>query len=57
MVVLDNKTDDEIIKSLLSEIAKSNNEINCALGDLAKAKSRLNFLVVLANELIKRNGD
>jgi hypothetical protein len=55
MEILDRKTDDELLRSLLGEIAKARNELTCALGDINKAQSRLGFLVVLANELIVRH--
>ena len=57
MDILDRKTDKELLQSIVAEIAKANNEIRCAQGDLNKAQSRLNFLVVVANKLIDRTGD
>lgn len=54
MDLLENKTDEELIKSLLAEIAKAKNELKCARGDIDKATSRINFLVVVANELMNR---
>ena len=57
MDVVEKKTDVELYQSLLSEIAKSKNEISCAKGDLAKAHSRLQFLIVVVNELLNRKGD
>ena len=54
MDLLNTKTDAELLESLLSEIAKSRNEVNCAMKDLNKANSRLGFLLVLANSLIDR---
>jgi len=57
MELLDKKSDKELLDSCLAELAKATNEIKCAQGDLAKAQSRLGFLVVLSNELIKRQGD
>ncbi len=54
MELLNTKTDAELLESLLSEIAKSRNEVNCAMKDLNKANSRLSFLLVLANSLIDR---
>lgn len=57
MDVLDRKTDAEIHRTMLAEIAKANNEIRCAKGDLEKAHNRLNFLLVLANKMIERSGD
>jgi hypothetical protein len=52
--ILDNKTDSELLRSLIGELAKSRNELNCAQADLQKATSRLGFLLVLANELTAR---
>ena len=57
MDVLDSKTDEEILKSVLAEAAKATNEVHCAQADIKKAKNRINFLIVLANELIKRQKD
>jgi hypothetical protein len=54
MDVLDRKTDTEIIRTMLAEIAKASNELRCARGDLEKAHNRLNFLLVLANKMIER---
>lgn len=57
MDVIDNKSDKELIQSLLAEIAKANNEIKCARGDLEKAQGRLKFATLLMNKLIERQGD
>lgn len=57
MDILDNKSDQELVKSLIGEAAKARNEIACALRDLEKAQSRLSFILVLANEQLKRQGD
>lgn len=57
MDLLDNKTDKELLESLLAEIAKATNELKCARGDIDKAQSRIKFLLVVAHELIKRQGD
>jgi hypothetical protein len=57
MDVIDNKSDKEILESLIAEIAKTTNEIKCARGDLEKAQSRIKFLLVLAHTLINRQGD
>ena len=56
MDVINTKTELELYKSLLAECAKAQNEINCAEGDLKKARSRLSFLVAVLNQLIKRKG-
>jgi len=57
MDVLDNKTDKQLLESLIAEIAKATNELKCARGDLDKAQSRIKFLLVLAHTLIDRQGD
>jgi hypothetical protein len=57
MDILDKKTDEELLRSMLGELAKAANEIKCAKGDLDKATSRLSFLLVLANTLIERKQD
>jgi hypothetical protein len=57
MNILDQKTIDELHKSLLAEVAKATNEIKCARQDLDKATSRLNFLLVVINKLIDRHED
>lgn len=57
MDILGKKTDAELLRSLVGELAKANNEVRCARQDLEKATGRINFLLVLANELIKRQGD
>jgi hypothetical protein len=54
MDILNDKTDAELLKSLVSEVAKSTKEIRCAQNDLAKANGRLSFALVLTNELINR---
>lgn len=54
MKVLDDKTDEDLIKSALAEIAKSKAEITSAENDIKKVKNRLSFLIVLTNELISR---
>lgn len=54
MEVLENKDRRELLQSLLAEVAKTANEVNCAAKDVAKARNRLTFLIALANELINR---
>jgi hypothetical protein len=51
MEVLNNKTDAEILDSLLAEMAKSSNEIRCAQQDIHKIQNRLSFALVLINDL------
>jgi hypothetical protein len=57
MDILDKKTDDELYRTLVGEIAKARNEIECAKGDITKATSRLSFLLVVANTLLERKTD
>lgn len=57
MDLIDRQNDDDLVRSLLAEIAKANNEINCATNDLKKAKNRLSFAIAVTNKLIERQGD
>lgn len=57
MDVLDKKTTEELIVSLVGEAAKASNELRCAKADIEKMQGRLNFTLVLLNEVIKRQGD
>ena len=57
MDILRQKTDQEILASILAEIAKSTNEIRCASGDIQKANSRMTFAIAALNELIDRKKD
>lgn len=57
MDLLSNKTEKELLKSLLGEVAKASNELKCSLGDVQKAQQRLNFVLVLTNNLIERLKD
>lgn len=54
MQTLDDKSDDDLLKSLLAESAKARNELSCATGDLQKAQNRLSFMLMLINELLQR---
>lgn len=55
--LIDTKTDIELLKSLLAEIAKATSEISEAQNDIAKAKNRIKFAIVLTNKLLDRIGD
>lgn len=57
MDILDKKTDEELLRSIIGELAKANNELRCARADVEKATGRINFLLVMANTLIERQGD
>jgi len=54
MEVLETKDRKELLQSILAEVAKTANEVNCAAKDVAKARNRLTFLIAVANELINR---
>ena len=55
MEFFNNKSDAELLQSILAETAKATNEIKCAQADLEKAKSRLSFVVMLSNNILKRS--
>lgn len=57
MDLLDTKTDQELLASLIAETAKAQNELNCARNDVIKAQNRLKFVLLLANQLINRPKD
>lgn len=57
MDILDTKSDEELMKSLIGELAKAKNELACAKGDIDKISSRIGFLLVVANTLINRSKD
>jgi hypothetical protein len=57
MDLIDQKTDNELVKSLLAEVAKATNELRCAQADVTKAQSRLQFSVAVLNQLIERTKD
>ena len=55
MQILDSKSHDDLMASLLAEIAKARNELSCAKADLDKASGRLTFLLAVVNNLINRS--
>ena len=55
MNVIDSKSSEELLQSLVAEAAKAQNEIRCARGDLAKAQGRLQFLIAVINQLQQRS--
>jgi len=57
MDILENKSDAELVRSLLAEIAKGTNELRCSIGDVQKAQSRLSFCIAVLNELVNRIED
>ena len=54
MDVIDQKTTEQLLQSLLAETAKASNELRCARGDIEKAQGRLQFVVAVLNNLIER---
>lgn len=54
MDVLDTKTPEELLRSVLAEAAKAQNELRCAQTDLRKAQSRQQFVLALINEMLDR---
>jgi len=57
MDVIDDKSDKELLESLIAEVAKASNEIKCARGDIEKAQSRIRFINMVLHTLIDRQGD
>ena len=54
MDVIDSKSDLELQQSVLAEVAKARNELQCAERDVVKAQNRMSFVIALANRLIER---
>jgi len=48
-MIFDDKTQEEILQSLIAEAAKAVAEIRCAKNDLAQADTRLKFLLSALN--------
>jgi hypothetical protein len=57
MNIVDKKSTDQLLKSVLAEIAKAQHELKCAAADQEKAQSRLRFALMVTNKLIERQGD
>lgn len=53
-MLFDDKTEDEIYRSILAEAAKAVNELKCARGDLNQADVRLKFILAAINHLQQR---
>lgn len=51
------KTQQELLESLLAEVAKATNELRCGERDIRKANGRLQFAVMAINEMINRQED
>jgi uncharacterized membrane protein len=52
--LIDNKTDQELLETLLKETAKASNELNTIKQDLNKAQNRVRFSIMLINRLLER---
>lgn len=52
-----NLTSDEILQTLVAEVAKATNEVRHAQDDLDKADSRLRFILAAVHNLKMRNKD
>ena len=55
MEIWNTKTTQEILKSIEPEVAKAQNEIRCAHGDLTKAQNRLAFTLSAIHDLKDRD--
>jgi hypothetical protein len=54
MDILNTKSDDELLASIVAELAKAKNELACAQRDIDKATGRIGFLLMIANTMINR---
>lgn len=54
MSLIDDKTNQELLDSLVEEAAKAQHELTCSKNDLAKAQSRLRFVLMVLNKLKDR---
>jgi hypothetical protein len=52
--LIDNKTDQDLLATLLKETAKASNELNTIKQDLHKAQNRVKFSIMLINRLLER---
>jgi hypothetical protein len=57
MEILENKNDEELLKSSLAELAKASNELRCIRNDAEKVSSRISFLILLINTITDRLKD
>ena len=57
MDLLDKKTDEELHRSMIAELAKTSNELRCARADIEKISSRLSFLLAMVHTVINRPKD
>ena len=55
MQIWNNKTPQEILKSMNTEIAKAQNELRCAKADVEKASNRIAFCLSAIHNLNDRD--
>lgn len=55
MKILDNKTDEELLQSLVAEMAKCKSELRCAKNDIEKVSNRIAFCFMIINTLVERD--
>jgi flagellin-specific chaperone FliS len=55
MDIIDSKSPEELLQSLIAEAAKAQSELRCAQGDIRKANSRLQFVLAILNDLLQRS--
>ena len=53
-MIFDDKTDDEIFRSIEAEVAKALSELRCAKRDLEQAEVRMKFALATVHYLKKR---
>jgi len=53
-MIFDNKTEDEIFRSIEAELAKALNEMRCAKKDLEQAEVRMKFALATVHYLKQR---
>ena len=53
-MIYDNKTDDEIFRSIEAEVAKALSEMRCAKKDLEQAEVRMRFALATVHYLKNR---
>jgi hypothetical protein len=52
--LISNKTDRELLETLLKETAKASNELTAVKNDVTKAQNRVKFSIMLINRLLER---
>jgi hypothetical protein len=57
MDVIDAKSDKQLIESLIAEIAKANNELKCARGDVEKAQGRISIFDAVRALVLDEEGN